>query len=161
MLRSLMFSFFGKHFRSMSSKYSIFCRWTNDMDYFCCWHTKGIYWFKKILETVQFGSLEYILLTSWDENSTFGKEIMIALVIRYHNRGCAHQRIFFETIQSIESILTQFWDINMWCQNVSYIKFQKTKDDAQPRKFWKNRTIWHYLENISTNILRWYFMLNC
>ena len=34
-------------------------------------------WFKKILETVQFGSLEYILLTSWDENSTFGEEIMI------------------------------------------------------------------------------------
>ena len=25
---------------------------------------------------------------------------------------------------------------------------------AQPRKFFKNCTIWHYLKNISTNILR-------
>ena len=31
----------------------------------------------KILKTVQFGSLDYILLTSSHENSTFGKEIMI------------------------------------------------------------------------------------
>ena len=31
---------------------------------------------------------------------------------------------------------------------------------AQPRKFLKNRTIWHYLENISTNILRCHCMLN-
>ena len=30
---------------------------------------------RKILETVQFGSLEYILLTSWHENSTFGEEM--------------------------------------------------------------------------------------
>ena len=66
--------------------------------------------------------------------------------------------IFLETIQSIESILTQFRDINMRCQNVI---FQKTKDGAQPRKFLKNRTIWHYFENISTNILRCYCMINC
>ena len=56
------------------------------------------------------------------------------MLIRYNNRGCAQQRIFLETIQSIESILTQFRDINMWCQNVI---FQKTKDGAQPRKFLK------------------------
>ena len=39
---------------------------------------------------------------------------------------------------SIESILTQFRNINMWCQNVI---FPKTKDGAQPRKFLKNCTI--------------------
>ena len=33
------------------------------------------------------------------------------------------------------------------------------KDGAQPRKFLKNRTICHYLENISTNILKCYCML--
>ena len=56
------------------------------------------------------------------------------MLIRYHNRGCAQQRKFLETIQSIESILTQFRDINMWCQNVI---FQKSKDGAQPRKFFE------------------------
>ena len=30
----------------------------------------------------------------------------------------------------------------MLCRNVI---FQKTKDGAQPRNFFKNRTIWHYL----------------
>ena len=43
----------------------------------------------------------------------------------------------------------------MLCQNVI---FQKTKDGAQPRNFWKNCTIWHYLKNISHNILRCYCM---
>ena len=32
---------------------------------------------------------------------------------QYHNRGCAQQRNIFETIQSIESILTQVRDITM------------------------------------------------
>ena len=56
------------------------------------------------------------------------------MLIRHHNRGCAQQRKFFKTIQSIESILAQFRDMNMWCQNVI---FQKIKDGAQPRNFFE------------------------
>ena len=48
------------------------------------------------------------------------------------------REFFIETIQSIESILTQFRDINMGCQNVI---FQKTKNGAQPRNFLNNYTL--------------------
>ena len=35
------------------------------------------------------------------------------VIIQDNQNACAQQRKFFETIQSIESILTQFRDMNM------------------------------------------------
>ena len=63
---------------------------------------------------------------------------------------------------SEEKIFRNNKEYRVYLDTISrYVIFQKTKDGAQPRNFLKNRTIWHYLGNIPTNILRWYFMLNC
>ena len=69
---------------------------------------------------------------------------------------------------SAEKIFRNNTEYRVYLDTISRYKYamskciiSKPKDGAQPRKFLKNRTIWHYLENISTNILRCYCMLNC
>ena len=63
-------------------------------------------------------------------------------------RNNTEYRVYLDTISRYKYVMSKCY-------------ISETKDDAQPNFFLKNRTICHYLGNISNNILRWYFMLNC
>ena len=63
-------------------------------------------------------------------------------------RNNTEYRVYLDTISRYKYVMS-----------TCYIS--ETKDGAQPRNFLKNCSIWHYLENISTNILRCYCMLKC
>ena len=60
---------------------------------------------------------------------------------------------------SAEKIFRNNTEHRVYLDTISRYKYVMSKcyiseNGAQPRKFLKNCTIWHYLENISTNILR-------